>query len=191
MTFHFDPEHHRYTLDGLQLPSVTQILDGAGHRAPFKFPEGVADRGHAVHAACQFDDEDDLDEDSVGSEIMGYVYAWRIYKAETGLEILENEQPLYHPTMMYAGCIDRVIVRNGQKAILDIKSGVRFSHHALQLEGYAQAYEAAHGLELESPHVAVYLAKDGTWKEELWSDRANLGPVWNAAYLTYNWKQRN
>ena len=65
--FEFDPAAHRYTLGGIVLPSVTQILRGLDDfsNVPARVLEKARDRGNRVHAACNLDVLGTLDENTV------------------------------------------------------------------------------------------------------------------------------
>lgn len=144
--FHFDEASHTYTLDGVRLPSVTQLL------APIKpdfsmVPPDVLERkralGVAVHLACELDDMGELDDDSTDAGVMQYVAGWRKFRADTGAAIVANEQRLFHPAMRYAGTIDRLAylrLRNDSEAstwLLDLKTGDEaYPSYGVQLAGY-------------------------------------------------------
>jgi len=53
-TIHFNPDTHRYSLDGRVVLSVTQRIARAGHlgSAPTWHTPEAAERGTAVHLAC-------------------------------------------------------------------------------------------------------------------------------------------
>lgn len=142
--FTFDEAAHEYRLDGLRLPSVTQIL------APIKpdfsmVPPAVLEAkrifGTAVHTACEWDDLGELDDDSTDPEVMGCVRAWRAFRQATGCEILANEQRLYHPGLRFAGTLDRFARLKDHDGsglwILDIKTSVDpHPSYGVQLSGY-------------------------------------------------------
>jgi hypothetical protein len=141
--FTFDEASHTYTLDGLKLPSVTGIL------APIKpdfsmVPPDVLEAkrafGIAVHTACEWDDDAELDDDCTDAAVMGCVRAWRAFRQATGCEIHANEQRLYHPGLRFAGTLDRFArlkeLGNGFW-ILDIKTSVDpHPSYGVQLSGY-------------------------------------------------------
>ena len=72
MSLRFDPDSHLYRVDGIIVPSVTQVLEDVGivdySRLPGSTREMALRRGSAVHAACHYDDEGDLDETQLGGE---------------------------------------------------------------------------------------------------------------------------
>ena len=84
----FAAEGHLYQQDGVTIPSVTQVLALSGIADVSGIPlyrlERAAAVGTAVHAACHFLDEDDLDLESVHPEIVGYVLAYQLFKTDTG-----------------------------------------------------------------------------------------------------------
>jgi len=90
----FDPVPHRYALDGERLPSVTQILQAADiinfSRVPQPILLAARDRGAAVHQACHYYNEDDLDVEAFADEFPAYwpyLSAWITFRRESGFQI--------------------------------------------------------------------------------------------------------
>jgi hypothetical protein len=90
----FDPVLHRYTLDGEVLPSVTQCLQASGiidfSRIPQPILLAARDRGTAVHAACHYVNEDDLDVEAFAAEFPAYwpyVSAWIRFRQDAGFTL--------------------------------------------------------------------------------------------------------
>ncbi len=82
-----DEDHHVYNVGGVIRPSVTQVLKDAGLIDTHWYTEEARLRGKAVHAACQFFDEDDLDWESVLPPYQGYIQGWARFKQESGFQI--------------------------------------------------------------------------------------------------------
>lgn len=160
----FVPEGHKYYWKGREVPSVSSILQPL---QPSYFDDGgvAIARGNAVHLATAFDDEDNLDEDTLDDSLVGYVDAWRSLKEDLGLDIVSIELPVYHRVLAYAGTIDRVTAYAGTYSLMDIKTGLPSVTHSLQLAGYAQAYQSQTGIRVTTRHVA-YLREDGSY--EVW-----------------------
>lgn len=180
-------EDHVYTLGKRVLPGVTEIVKAAGLSGLEGIPEHqlkkAADRGTDVHRACELLDGKRLDWGTVSEEVAGYVYSWMAFKEGMQVEIVQNEQVAYHPTLMYAGKPDRVVRRRGVLGVLDIKSGAAMRSHHLQAEAYKRLVDVA-------PGWIVYLRADGKMP-------VVDGPVYDvaawmafqAALNVWNWKQ--
>lgn len=132
----FDEVAHTYTVDGRELPSVTQILERVGLKDNYNNDVFYCDRGAAVHEATEFIDRDTLDPASVDPQIEPYLQAYRAFREQTGFEPLLIEQWLYSRQYGYAGTLDRVGWVNGKLAIFDIKTGPPARWHNLQLAAY-------------------------------------------------------
>src|SRR5690348_16409857 len=82
----FEPDNHVYTVNGIVVPSVTQILEPLVDFS--KIPAAVLEyaklRGEAVHLACELYDQNDLDIDNLDTVIVPYLEAWIKFKADTG-----------------------------------------------------------------------------------------------------------
>lgn len=103
--FTFDPKKHIYTLDGVEIPSVTSVL-------PYNFHGNATDwhkdKGHYVHEMVRLYNLNDLDEDTLDSQLTPYLDAYKKFR--------EN----YHG-----------------EGIVDVKSGMPQPADELQLAGYS------------------------------------------------------
>src|SRR5262249_27764492 len=128
----FDPEAHVYRVDGAPVPSVTELLEAAGISPDYSkvHPAGLRHarlRGIHVHLCCDLDDADDLDWSSVHPEAVGYVQAWRAFKADYGYHPLASQVILYHPTYGYAGTTDSVGDLDGYVTIVERKATAKMA----------------------------------------------------------------
>lgn len=135
MSFTFNPERHEYRLDGVRLPSVTEILHVAGMLPDYSFVEEFySERGKAVHAAIALDLRGELDEGTVDEEVRPYLD--RARKALPLMDIhgvagAEIETPRHCSGV--AGTPD---LRFPAKRIIDWKCGEVEPGHVLQVAGY-------------------------------------------------------
>jgi hypothetical protein len=164
----FDEPTHTYTIGGAPVPSVTQILEPLSNFAGI--PRDVLDAkralGQRVHLACQLDDEDDLDEDSIDQDIAGYLVAWRRFLREQRAVVIENERRVWSDVagFKYAGTLDNVVSMHGRRWLIDKKTSISTPHSAgPQTAAYFDA--------LRDPSVtgraAVLLRPEGTYKFDL------------------------
>lgn len=161
----FDEQRHEYRVNGVLWPSVTQVLEGAGISDFSDVQPAVLrhsqERGTAVHRACWFCDNDDLDESSVDPEIAGYLEAWRKFKRDMHWTSRFIEQIVSCPTYHYCGTYDREgFFGDGKAALLDLKTGNETDAWPIQLAAYARMLPQP----LSRDRVAVKLASDGTYR---------------------------
>ena len=142
----FHEETHTYELDGVKLPSVTEIL------SPFSGTDAVssavlnqaARRGSLVHAYTQLIDYGIAPEDiDIVPELAGYVSAYLRFLRDWQPTWELIEQPV-HYGMAYAGTLDRYGTIDDKAVMVDIKSTSGASRQqkvvwACQLEGYDRA----------------------------------------------------
>lgn len=154
---------HTYRLRGEVVPSVTQILRPLSNfdGIPLHVLEAKADLGRRVHYACQLDDENDLDEDSVEAEVEPYLEAWRLFLRESGAVVQLNEQQVAEPTYRFAGTLDNVVALQGHRWVVDKKTC--FSVPAAAGPQTA-AYLRALGDPAVTHRAAVRLRPDGTYR---------------------------
>jgi hypothetical protein len=163
----FFESNHSYEVDGIKLPSVTEICRFLHYEAAYADKESrdrAARRGTAVHEETALIDYGE--EVEVENEILGYVQAWRAFKRDYHVDVIEIERVVFgnvyvddkpHPL---CGTLDRVVEIRGKRYILDIKTGSKINKLALQaqLSAYAYVYD--------DPTVqllGVHLRKDGTY----------------------------
>jgi hypothetical protein len=191
----FDEVEHRYTVAGRTVPSVTQILGPI--RPDFsQIPPLVLERkrllGQAVHLACELDDLGELDEETLDDELAPFLSAWRKFKAENKVRIVMNEQRLYHPTLGYAGTIDRMAwleVVGPENWALDIKTSLAGDpSYGVQLAGYQGLLEAQGEPIADQRRGSIHLYPDATYKLVEYRN-PNDAACFRALLSVHQWKQ--
>lgn len=158
-----DDQHHYWADNGKtrwEVPGVSALLEWKFGKNPF-FKPYHARKGSLVHRACTLDDQGILDESTVAPEFAEYLAAWRKFKNEKKVSVLENEFIVYDLTLGYAGTVDKLITwnRSGRPCIVDIKSGVKTDTHWLQLAAYVRGSKEWRTLD----GLIVYLKDTGKY----------------------------
>lgn len=114
----FDPEQHRYTINSVEIPSVTQVLSEEKFIDFSMVPDATLEqaqaRGTYVHAVLHFYLEGDFDIDDCDPKFRGYVDSALEYLDRLRKKTLRNdrgetiglEYRFWHPGRMFAGTID-------------------------------------------------------------------------------------
>jgi hypothetical protein len=158
-----DEASHTYTLGGVKVPGVTSILAPLCDfsRVNADVLQAAADFGTAVHLACELDDLGTLDEESLDPALAPYLSAWRKFSRDNEVKWTLIEELVYHPTMGYAGKLDRYGKVLNDDAVVDIKSSVQlYPSVGPQLAAYAKAIPEATML---TRRIAVQLRPDGSY----------------------------
>jgi hypothetical protein len=184
-TLHFDPVKHVYRLNGEKLISVTTVLREA-KLFDYKGSDGgmAMDRGTAVHEATEHLDKGDFKKAREINPITGYVDAWEKFRADTGVEILGIEEPVYHPIYLYAGMTDRRVLWKGKEGVIDIKTGIRAPWHCIQTMAYAKTYNRP------LLRFSLYVDRKGDYYLDEHKDPGDWD-VFRSALAIVNWKRRN
>lgn len=159
----FDREQHVYRLNGAVVPSVTQVLRGAGYVDFYrdlsqKIAEGelspsdgvyaliqrgqrllaARDRGQRVHAAIHYLLEDSLDDASIDEEVRGYLESGRKYIEAQVRAVYRAEMRVWSARHGCAGTMDLLgLHADGAVCLFDWKSGDPADVSAdLQLSAY-------------------------------------------------------
>ena len=151
-TLEYIDNEHVYLVDGIRVPSITQILNSRfGHKYDYVNKEVLrkaAEAGTAVHDAieafCRDGKESDLPE----------VEGFKTLQRHHGFEVLENEVPVIlfdGENPIAAGRVDMVLKMDGQIGGADIKrtSSLDKEYLAYQLNLYRIAYFQSYGVEWE------------------------------------------
>lgn len=197
----FDPVKHQYRVNGLRVPGVTAVLSAVGLIDFGGISNGVLDdaraRGLAAHAAVQFDCEGQLDESSIGADLLGYVDAARQWRLDVRFEPVGLEYRVYHPTYKYAGTADVVGWMGGAPVVADWKTGRPSDVAAdLQLAAYAAALRQSPPVEWfdatsTTPimRVAVQLHDNGTYRSHRYTGPRDF-PIFLEALDIYREQER-
>ena len=143
--FLFDEGTHTYTLDGVVIPSVTEICAPitCGKYPPVGVVQQAAARGTRVHELCALYDMDALP-DEIEAELVGYVKAWAAFCRDYKPVWKHIELPLYgeiDPGQPFAGTLDRIGDIDGRTRVVDIKTAASLDRPAKvalceQITGY-------------------------------------------------------
>lgn len=169
MIVEFDESTHQYLVDGVPVPSVTQLVAplGADYDEPDDFLDIAldlaVDRGVTMHAylahRLQGGEAEDFEFPAVYDP---YADAVELFLSEHDIVPYSIETPM--PGDGFAGTPDLVCEFDGQTAIVDYKfvSQVAKSKVGAQLVGYAQLCEA-NGIYPDALYAVQFL-KDGSYR---------------------------
>lgn len=164
MSFTFNPERHEYRLDGVRLPSVTEILHVAGMLPDYSFVEEFySERGKAVHAAIALDLAGTLDEGSVSEEVWPYLerarWAVKFGFAQGLCSFPVVETPFYDPMNRFAGTPDLVADLSGPRptvVVIDWKTGAIEPGHSIQAAAYCMLTNWSSAAGIDLPTLAIH-----------------------------------
>ena len=162
----FDEYTHRYTVDGVEVPSVTTVCRFLAYDQKSDKPwlaRVAADRGTRVHAACAAIDYGIDPEET--EDIAGYLKAYRRFLKDYRPDWEGIEYTTGSAVLGMAGTIDRFgTLYDGRTCILDIKTGSQLHDAPLraQLTGYKRLLALDRGFYPDYLY-ALQLSKDGTY----------------------------
>ena len=159
----FDEISHTYRVDGLVVPSVTQLLKRKfGHKydsIPTETLRKASERGTKIHKAIEcycrgFDDG--------SKEVRNFKFLKKYY----GFEAVENELPiiLTFGGKVYAGRLDLILRMNDELSVADIKTTSSLDKEYLghQLNLYRMGVEQCYKMNIKKLY-GIHL-KDDTRK---------------------------
>lgn len=167
MKITFDESAHRYTVDGVEVPSVTEVCRFLSYDQKSDRPwlaKVAADRGTRVHAACAAIDYGEEPEED--AEISGYLKAYRRFLNDYRPDWEGIEYTVGDAQLGLAGTIDRFgTLYDRRSCILDIKTGAKLHDAPIraQLTGYTNLIAITRGF-FPNHLYALQLSKDGTYQ---------------------------
>lgn len=187
----FDPATHTYYWQGVQVPSVTQVL-GSVLRDYDGIPPHILaaaqERGTFVHEACELDDLGELDQDTLDDTLIPYVMAWRKFRADTRFKPESIEARVYHNGYRYAGTLDRFGDAGAQTWLVDIKSGSMVPRSAgPQTAAYLAALDIDPAWRKKVKRYVAHLYDNGNY-QVVPCNGANDFSVFLACLSIHNWR---
>ncbi|RNC62801.1 MAG: hypothetical protein AWM53_02020 [Candidatus Dichloromethanomonas elyunquensis] len=137
----FNEELHLYTVSGINVPSVSKILQPLSMQAYKGIDKDTlnfaAQRGTSVHFSIELYDDTGCEE--VREDCQGYFDQYKRWKEVSQPEILATEYRFYHPVLWYAGTVDKIVKIGNRVILLDLKTTAQINHWYLgpQLAAYA------------------------------------------------------
>lgn len=162
--------------------SVTQALraSGAIPEGPW-YSEIARDRGTAVHMACRYLAEGDLDWASLEPAIVPRVRRFARWMSEAAPRWLAWEEEVCHAELGYIGHLDARCTLNGAEWVIDLKPTPE-RWHALQLWGYREA------LGRTVKMANLYYATPGEAARFIERKDRTARRVWRAALYMAKWR---
>lgn len=150
----FIEDIHKYVVDGILLPSVTQILNTRfGHKydnVDYRVLNAAAKRGTAVHKAIEEYEKQGIETDDI--ELRNYKFLKRLHQ----FECLGNEIPIIifgndNDIPVACGTTDMLIKQDEKIGLADIKrtSKLDKEYLAYQLNLYRIGYQQCYGTNIE------------------------------------------
>ncbi len=166
MNIVFNEERHLYTVDGIAVPSVTEIIrplmvDVAEKGKPW-LRDIAADRGTRIHQATMLMDYGE--EPEIEPDTAGYIKAYQRFLEDYNPKWEGIETLVYHDGLGFAGTIDRYGYIGGEKVLVDIKTGAYNKYPmCAQLSAYICALRKWNGFSAEKA-FDLMLSNDGTYQ---------------------------
>jgi len=161
--------------DGTKLPAVTRILRIAGYLPDYTgIDPRYAERGKKVHSLTELYDAEEIPFDDLllfYPEYAGYITGWKKFRDTTGAVPVPEwmERMVYHPSMLFAGRLDRVMMFGEKAYVIDIKTGRGGNRTTLGTRCQMSAYWELARVNGAPPIVgaiAVRLPGDDTFKPD-------------------------
>ena len=185
----FNPDTHEYHVNGIRLPSVSQVLNTwiltysgyvntiTGVVIDKEVFEASGDFGTAIHLAIKYLFTTGLNWDGLDPALIPPLKQFEQWRKDINLKLIFCEHSMFSKRYGYAGTPDIIGEADG-KILVDVKTG-DYGQGAAQLAGYEQLYNenyrSSGGWRIVKKYV-LYLPKDGgDYKFEVVNDK----DAWN------------
>jgi len=165
----FDAEKHLYFIDGVNVPSFSEIAEANGLFNYSAVSEEVMQAsgqfGSAAHKACQLWDLEQLDEESLSEPLIPYLDGWKKFRSEFGVVIYPQwiETPMFSLKYRFGTTPDRIVSIGNKMTVLEIKTTTTIQKAiAVQTAAQKLAFEENYGSIKQ--RLAVQLVGDGKYK---------------------------
>ena len=119
----FFEENHRYTIDGEEVPSVSELTRFIAREVYGEVNQQIldnaAERGKKVHKATEALDK--FGQVEIEDDLSGYLKGYILFRREHKVEWQKIEWPVNNGNL-YAGTLDRYGTVDGIPAIVDYKT---------------------------------------------------------------------
>jgi hypothetical protein len=190
----FDEEKHIYTVNDQIYPGVTSIIQNVGLTPDFSKIDPAALEykrilGTEVHKAIELDLLDNLD--GYDPVIEPYINAWRQFREDMKIVLIETETPFFSAQYRYCGKLDLLAEFNGNKiGLFDFKTTSVISMMSVgpQLAGYDNGFREWKGIKGKPyQRFAVQLKDNGQYRLYRCDNPNDLNIFLYATQL-YHWK---
>ena len=188
---------HRYFLRGVELKSVTTVLEDVGitdfSNVPFDLLEQTRILGDFVHKIAHLHALNDLDEGSLDPSLIRYYDGIKLFFAERVKKVLYVEARVFDWRIKYAGTLDIIYLNHQNRICLDdYKTGqINPLAAKLQTAAYKKPAERLYGLKIIE-RASVWLSPTGSYKRTIYRDRGDFDGFVHAlatANLKTNFKE--
>lgn len=205
MKITFDPSDHSYTLGGVEVPSVTQILSSEGIVSFEYCDESHRQRGSHVHTIAELIAKDwqgstveeiirhsRWDPDTTDPALVPYGLAAAQWFLDTQFRPEFTEKAVASERFQIAGTLDAYgKMPSGLRTLIDFKSGSVYPGAWLQLSLYEMCLKESLGIETDQ-RIVVELHKDGSYESK--PPRPSGGvdlAVGMAVCTVYRWRKNH
>jgi hypothetical protein len=124
-----------------------------------------AERGTAVHNLTELWDTGLYFQELADDELMTYMMAYEDFHDQHDVEVIQLEQIVFNPTLMYAGRLDRLWRIDGAEHLTDIKTGNKYKQHLFQNCAYQMALPML-TRKLSNLYLNPFTFRLHEWKQE-------------------------
>jgi len=183
----FQEEGHIYRLDGVEIPSVTQILKIAGlsnfDNVNLDLLERSIRFGIAVHKVIELKCKGTLDESSVGEALIPYAKQWDNFCLDYQYFSSQVEYRAFNHALRVGFCIDNIGSIDEAITIVDIKTGAVKASDIIQACAYGYLYPAKR-------LIVLYLCEDKYKILDIKGQERRKGEsIFLSALALYNFKK--
>lgn len=179
---------HKYSVDGVEKPGVTKILEAAGLIDKTYYNDHACIRGQYVHKAILLYHTQGLNFNSLDGEIKPYFRAYLDFQRKSNFKLVLIEKSGYHPIYDYCGTPDLIGYINDPLSLIDIKTGSVPDWVAMQTAAYKMIFDKKVDNLPITKRYALNLTKEEKWSLIPLNNRHDED-IFKAALTLFNYKR--
>jgi hypothetical protein len=187
----YDSKTHTYYLDGIKIPSVTQVLKVLN---PNKYKHVKkdyllykADIGTKAHKIIEEYIKGDYDWTNYDSRATNYLTSYKRFTEEYNAKPLFSELMLIDRDLKFGGTLDLVMESYGQTLLVDIKTCKFSKEHYIQVSAYKYLFDKYY--RYVNKCCILYLEYDNYYVKEV-DNTDYYFEVFQSLLNIYNFKKR-
>ena len=188
MQTYYDPEEHKYYVNGEEKPSVTEIANPISFERLDALQRTLVERAKARGSRCHELAEEfwltgELDPEEIEPDYFPYMQQFILWAKTYRPKVLYTEKQLFGEE--FCGTCDLIIQLDGQTILIDYKFTSQLDTKSLsvQLEGYKRLC-GLYGIKIDNCY-AIHIKKDSYTFKEIKTD-----PEWFDILLKHNAKMK-
>ncbi len=188
----FDPKKHIYRLDGVQIPSFSEIATAMGITQYYGDNQIAMDFGTKFHLATKFLDKGTLNRKTINAPLIPLLEGYEKFKRDYGVKVIPEyiEIPICSYKYRFGVTPDRIYMVKDELSVVEFKTNTVMPVSATLQTAFQQiAAEEYYGIKIKCRY-GVQFPLEGGYKIFPYTNKMDLQTA--LCFLSsFNWLKKN